>query len=108
MSEEERSEMLRRISALLPTIVFTQFTVVLTQIQGANHDALIHAIDGICRREKDTFTYRMNSDETADKITPIREALDLLEGWILTSSCSMGSRNRVEWTVASIVGKVAK
>ena len=108
MSEEERAEMLHRISALLPTIVFTQFTMVLTQIQGTNHDALIHAIDGICRNTGTTFTYRMNADETADKITPIREALDLLEGWILTSSYSMGGRNRIEWTVASIVGKVAK
>lgn len=106
MSEEERAEALSRISALLPTVIFTQFTVVLTRIQGANHDALIHAIDGVCR-DKDTFMYRMNSNEPIDKITPIREALDLLEGWILTSSPSADG-TRVKWTVASIVGKEVK
>lgn len=107
MSEESRAEALNNISAVVPKVVFERFIMVLTQIEENNNNALVNALDRICRNVSTGFTYSMNSGETEDKITPIREALDLLEGWMITSTVTT-TTPRVRWGVESIIGKEVK
>lgn len=107
MTSEERAKALNRIGAVIPKIVFDRFIMVLTQIEENNNDALVHALDNICRDITNGFTYSMNTGESADTITPIREVLDLLEGWIITSQIT-STEQRVRWGVSSIIGKEVK
>lgn len=107
MTSEERADALRRIGALIPAVVFERFIMILTQIEENNNDALVHALDNICRDATDGFSYSMNTGENADTITPIREVLDLLEGWIITSQIT-STEHRVRWGVNSIIGKEVK
>lgn len=107
MTEEERTQALNHINALIPKIVFDRFIMILTQIEEKNNDGLIRALDNICRNATDGFFYSMNTGESTDTITPIREALDLLEGWIITSQIA-STEHRVKWEVDSIIGKEVK
>lgn len=107
MNEEQRAEALKHISTLIPKVVFDRFIMILTQIEERNNNALVHALDNLCKDATNGFTYSMNTGENADKITPIREALDLLEGWIITSQIT-STEHRVRWGVNSIIGKEVK
>ena len=104
MTSEERTNALRRIGAVVPDIVFERFIMILTQIEESNNDALVCALDRMCRKESDGFAYRMTTGENKETITPIREVLDLFEGWILTATVSV-INDRVKWDVSSIIGK---
>lgn len=107
MTSEERAQALNRIGAVIPKVVFDRFIMVLTQIEENNNNALVNALDRICRDISDGFSYSMNTGESADTITPIREVLDLLEGWIITSQIT-STEHRVRWGVSSIIGKEVK
>lgn len=107
MTPEERNKALNHIGALIPEVVFERFIMILTQIEERNNNALVHALDNICRDVTNDFSYSMNTGESADTITPIREALDLLEGWIITSQIT-STEHRVRWGVSSIIGKEVK
>ena len=104
MTPEERNKALQHIGALIPEVVFERFIMILTQIEERNNDALVHALDNICQEATTEFSYSMNTGENADTITPIREVLDLLEGWIITSQIT-SAEHRIRWGVNSIIGK---
>lgn len=107
MTPEERNKALSHIGAVIPEVVFERFIMILTQIEEKNNDALVTVLDRICQNISNGFSYTMNTGESADAITPIREALDLLEGWIITSQIA-STGHRVRWGVDSIIGKEVK
>ena len=104
MNENERARALRNIQALVPDVVFDRFIMILTQINTANNDALVFALNSTCCDKNHTFIYRMSTGQTEADITPIREILDLFEGWIITSKAVIGP-SQIRWEVESIVGK---
>ena len=108
MNEEQRAEALKYLGTLIPKVVFDRFIMVLTQIEENNNNALVRALNNLCHDRTNEFTYAMNTGESAELITPIREALDLLEGWIITSCIKDTGEKRVRWEVHSIIGKEVK
>ena len=105
MTPEERSQALSHIGAIIPKVVFERFIMVLAQVSERNNNSLINALNRMCTDESDGFWYNMDTGELQDTITPIREIIDLLDGWILTATVNIES-NRVQWHVQSIIGKV--
>ena len=86
-------------------MVFDRFIMVLTQVSEKNYNKLIEAVNRMCIDESDGFWYNMDTGELQDTVTPIREIIDLLDGWILTATVNT-SHDRVQWHVQSIIGKV--
>ena len=76
-----------------------------TQVSEKNYNKLIEAVNRMCIDESDGFWYNMDTGELQDTVTPIREIIDLLDGWILTATVNT-SHDRVQWHVQSIIGKV--
>jgi len=105
MTPEERNTALNRIMARIPEVVFERFIMVLTQVDGANNDRLVGTLSRLCTNGSYSFGYVMNTGETVETITPIREIIDLLEGWILTATVNT-EHDRVYWHIQSIIGKV--
>lgn len=105
MTPEERNKALNRIGAIVPKVVFERFIMVLTQVNERNNNKLIDALSRMCTDESDGFWYNMDTGELQDTITPIREIIDLLEGWILTATINT-EHDRIQWHVQSIIGKV--
>ena len=105
MTPEERNKALNRIEAIVPKVIFERFIMVLTQVSARNNSSLITALSRMCTDESDGFWYNMDTGDSQDTITPIREIIDLLDGWILTATVNTES-NRVQWHVQSIIGKV--
>ena len=105
MTQEERAKALNNIGALIPKVVFDRFIMVLTQVSEKNYNKLIEAVNRMCIDESDGFWYNMDTGELQDTVTPIREIIDLLDGWILTATVNT-SHDRVQWHVQSIIGKV--
>lgn len=101
MTVEERNKALGIINDNIPTIIFEQFLEVCTQINETNRDALIQAISRLHTKGITQFYYSMNSGELENQITPIREALDLLEGWDITSYVC-DREPRISWKVKLI------
>ena len=105
MTQEERAKALNNIGAIIPRVVFDRFIIILTQISGCNDDRLIETLNRICTNKSDGFCYTMGEKDKQETITPIREAIDLLEGWILTATVNT-THDRVKWHIQSIIGKV--
>lgn len=105
MSTDERQAALRNIARVVPSVVFDRLINVLTMIEERNNDALVHALSEVSTDPTHSFTYRMNTAEHEESITPIREILDLCEGWFITSNSVVSSGGRVRWEVHSIIGK---
>lgn len=106
MTPEERSRALDRIKAMIPYEVFKRFVIVLIQVNNKreNND-LVRALNRMCEDESYDFWYTMDKDEYQDTITPIREIIDLLDGWILTATIS-NEHDMTLWHVKSIIGQV--
>ena len=102
MTPEQRNDALNRLKTVIPTVVFERFIMVLTQVSESSNNKLVEALDRMCTDDSDGFWYNMNTGETQDVITPIREIIDLLEGWILTATVDT-THNRVKWHVQSIM-----
>ena len=105
MDTDERQAALRNIEKVVPSAVFDRLINVLTMIEERNNDALVHALSEVSTDPTHTFTYRMNTEEHEESITPIREILDLCEGWFITSKSVLGTSGRVRWEVESIIGR---
>lgn len=105
MGTDERQAALMNIARVVPGAVFDRLINVLTMVEEHNNDALVHALSEVSTDPTHTFTYRMNTEEHEESITPIREILDLCEGWFITSNSVVGSSGRVRWEVHSIIGK---
>ena len=105
MTPEERNAALKRIGSLVPGIVFERFIMVLTQVSERNNNKLVEAINQMCIDESDGFWYNMDTGDLQDTITPIREIIDLLDGWIFTATLNT-EHDRIQWHVQSIIGKV--
>lgn len=102
MTPEQRSDALNRLKTVIPTVVFERFIMVLTQISESNNNKLVEVLDRMCTDDSDGFWYIMNTGETQDVITPIREIIDLLEGWILTATVNT-EHDKVQWHIQSII-----
>ena len=102
MTPEERNKALDHIRTIIPKVVFERFIIVLAQVGGSNNNKLVEALDRMCIDESDGFWYNMDTGESQETITPIREIIDLLDGWMLTATIKMES-NRVQWHVQSII-----
>lgn len=105
MTPEERNKALNHIGAVIPEVVFERFIMILTQVSENNNNKLVEALDRMCTDGSDGFWYNMDAGEKQDSITPIREIIDLLEGWMLTATVDT-THDRVKWHVQSIIGKV--
>lgn len=105
MDADERKIALRNIERVVPSAVFDRLINVLTMIGEHNNDALVHALSGLSTDPVSSFIYRMKIEEHEETITPIREILDLCEGWFITSKSTVGVNGRVNWKVESIIGK---
>lgn len=105
MTPEERNRALKNIGSLVPNVVFERFIMVLTQVSENNNNKLVEALNRICIDESDGFWYNMDTGEKEETITPIREIIDLLEGWMVTATVIV-KNNRVQWHVQSLIGKV--
>lgn len=105
INEDERKAALRNIASVVPNAVFDRLIKVLTLIEGTNNDLLVGALGRASTNPAHTFIYRMNTGEHEETITPIREILDLCEGWFITSKSTVGVNGRVRWEVVSIIGK---
>ena len=108
MSTEQREEAIARIQAVVPEMVFTRFTQILCMIEERNNDALVSALARQTTGNTMGFGYNMESNADKDTITPIREVLDLFEGWFITSVMETRSNGRIHWEVESIIGKEIK
>lgn len=98
---------LHTIQTMIPIEVFKQFCQVLSCINAPISDMLITSILSICTKKEKGFTYRMKTSDNINTITPIREALDLLEGWIITATVTT-TAPRVEWRVTAIEKEESK
>ena len=105
MNEDERNAALRNIASVVPNAVFDRLVNVLTMVEEHNNDLLVAALSRVSTDPAHTFTYLMNKNEPEETITPIREILDLCEGWFITSTFSLSSNGRAKWNVKSIIGK---
>ena len=105
MDVDERKAALNNIASVVPSAVFDRLINVLTMVEERNNDALVHALSEVSINPTHTFTYLMNTNEHEETITPIREILDLCEGWLITSTFSLSSSGRAKWSVKSIIGK---
>ena len=105
MTPEERNKALQNIGAIIPGIVFERFIMILTQVGERNNNKLVEALNRLCIDDSDGFWYNMGTGELQDTVTPIREIIDLLDGWILTATVST-EHGRVQWHVESLKGKV--
>ena len=105
MSVDERRAALRNIARVIPSVVFDRFIQVLTTVKEPLDDVLVRALSDISTDPMRTFCYRMKKEEPEDAITPIREILDLCEGWFITSNSVVTLDERIKWEVHSIVGK---
>lgn len=105
MNEDERKAALRNIASVVPSAVFDRLVDVLALVEEHNNDPLVAALSRVSTDPAHTFTYLMNKDEPEETITPIREILDLCEGWFITSKSAIGMSGRVIWKVESIIGK---
>lgn len=102
MTPEERNDALNRLKLIIPKVVFERFIMVLAQIGERNNNKLVEALDRMCTDKSDGFWYNMDTGEKVETITPIREVIDLLEGWILTATVDT-THDRVKWHVQSII-----
>lgn len=105
MGTDERQAALMNIARVVPGAVFDRLINVLTMVEEHNNDALVHALSEVSTDPTHSFTYRMNTGEPEESITPIREILDLCEGWFITSNSVANPGERVRWEVHSIIGK---
>ena len=105
INEDERKAALRNIASVVPSAVFDRLVNVLTLVEGTNNDLLVGALGRASTNPAHTFTYLMNTNEHEETITPIREILDLCEGWLITSTFGLSSSGRAKWSVKSIIGK---
>ena len=105
MSLDERKTALRNIESVVPNVVFDRLLIILTKVGGCINDLLVEALGKASTNAAHTFTYLMKTNEHEETITPIREILDLCEGWFITSTCSRSSSGRVKWNVKSLIGK---
>lgn len=105
MNTGERQAALRNIEKVVPSVVFDRLINVLTMVEERNNDALVQALSKVSTNPKHTFTYRMQTEENVESITPIREILDLCEGWFITSNPIISLGGQVRWVVKSLIGK---
>lgn len=105
ISADERKTALRNIESVVPNVVFDRFISILTKVEGCTNDLLVEALGKASTHPAYTFTYLMKTNESEETITPIREILDLCEGWFITSTSISGSSSRVRWKVSSLIGK---
>lgn len=103
MDEVERINSIKNIERAIPISVFNRFIAILTLVnESATNNALVRALGKAAINPSYTFLYRMSKGEPEDKITPIREILDLCEGWFITS-VAQHETERVVWHVKSII-----
>lgn len=104
MTTEERKSNIDAIHNMIPECIFTNFCEILTQIEDEDNskDLLIQALGRICRKESHSFAYLMKSEDNENTITPIREILDLLDGWLVSSKV-VSTVPRTHWAIDSIV-----
>ena len=105
MNTGERQAALRNIEKVVPSAVFDRLINVLTMVEERNNDALVQALSKVSTNPTYTFTYRMQTEENVESITPIREILDLCEGWFITSHSIISLGGQVRWVVKSLIGK---
>jgi hypothetical protein len=103
MSTDERQTALKNIASVVPSAVFDRLINVLTMIEERNNDALVQALSEVSTNPTHSFAYRMNTKDHVESITPIREILDLCEGWFITSHSVANPDERVRWEVNSII-----
>lgn len=104
MTVEEREININDIQNMIPDCIFTTFCEVLTRIgdESDAKDSLIAALGRVCRKESHGFAYIMKADYNENTITPIREILDLLDGWLVSSKV-VATSPRTRWAVDSII-----
>ena len=104
MTTEERKSNIADIQHMIPDCIFTTFCEVLTRIgdESDAKDSLIGALGRVCRKESQGFSYIMKATYNENTITPIREILDLLDGWLVSSKV-VSTVPRTRWAVDSIV-----
>ena len=102
MSIEDRERAIANIQKTVPEEVFNSFVCVLSRVQGFNNDLLVNALNNVINDKKHTFAYRMETGDNETTITPIREILDLFEGWFITSKSRQVSDEKIVWDVKSI------
>ena len=106
MTEEERADFLTTIQNNIPEIVFERFCIILSQIRSTvNNNKLIEALGKICKNQSKDFCYVMDIGQSKDTITPIREVIDLLDGWIITAQSKIDG-TIIQWEVNSILNEV--
>ena len=103
MSTDERRTALANIARVVPSAVFDQFLHILTAVEERNKDVLVRALSRASTDPTHYFAYIMNTGEPVEAITPIREILDLCEGWFITSHSVANPDERVRWEVNSII-----
>lgn len=103
MDEVERINSIKNIERVIPVSVFNRFIALLALVnKSSNNNALVCALGKTAINPSYTFAYRMSTGDPEDKITPIREILDLCEGWFITS-VAQHETERVVWHVKSII-----
>ena len=103
MSCEERAKAIGIIQHGLPDYIFNRFVNVLTQVAEVSNDAIVYSLSRIMTESSYAFYYRMKETQDETTITPLREILDLLEGWIITSHVQLSPvTHRTIWYVKSI------
>lgn len=105
MNADEKKTALKNIANVIPSVVFDRLINILTRVEGCNNDMLVAALGKASINPAYIFTYLMKTNESKETITPIREILDLCEGWFITSTSTVSSGERVRWNVKSLIGK---
>ena len=102
MSIEDRERAIANIQKTVPEEVFNSFVCVLPRVEAYTNDALVSTLNKSINNNKHTFMYRMETGDNETTITPIREILDLFEGWFITSKSRQNPDGMTVWDVKSI------
>lgn len=105
MDVDERKAALKNIANVVPSVVFDCLINILTTVGQHTNDAIVTALNKASTNPTFSFTYIMNPEYNEGSITPIREILDLCEGWFITSTSSLDLNGRVHWHVKSLIEK---
>lgn len=102
MSREEREEYMKTIQTNLTDILFTRFIILLTDLDPEATDSILQAFGHIFNKKATSFWYEMPEEATINTISIMREIIDLLDGWVITSYAKQDN-GTLAWNVSSII-----
>jgi hypothetical protein len=102
MSEDEREEYMKVIQDNLSDILFTRLILLLTDLDTHTTDMLIEALANMFMKKAAGFWYKMTEEATIQTISIVREVIDLLDGWVITSYADWSYTGTLAWHVSPI------